>query len=188
MKIGIISGSVREGRNSAHVAQWVWEHAQALGEADVEFELVSLADFDLPVFSGAVLPGMANRQYDVPAVAAWSQKIDEFDGFVFVTPEYNHSVPGGFKNAVDSLSPEWLDKTVAIVSYGADGGVRATEHWRQILANFNMFVLRATVALNLFQEFGAEGLAPLERRAGEMEGVLRDLVRTTARLSVPATV
>lgn len=188
MKIGIISGSVREGRNSAHVARWVTEHAQKHATSDVEFELVALADYNLPVFSGAVLPGMAQRNYDDAAVTAWSQKIDEFDGFVFVTPEYNHSVPGGFKNAVDSLQPEWMNKTVAIVSYGADGGVRATEHWRQILANFNMYVIRSTVALALFQEFGAEGFAPLERRADEIDGVLRDLVATTARLGATVSV
>ena len=75
---------------------------------------------------------------------------------------------------------------MAFVSYGADGGVRATEHWRQILANFNMIDIRATVALALFQEFGADGFAPLERRAAEIEKVLGDLVETTRRWNAGA--
>ncbi|MDR2294217.1 MAG: NAD(P)H-dependent oxidoreductase [Microbacterium sp.] len=186
MKIGIISGSIRQGRNSAHVTRWVQQHAASLASADVEFEVVPLADYALPLFDGPVLPAMLNREYSDPAVAAWSRKIDEFDGYVFVTPEYNHSVPGALKNAVDSLGPEWQNKTVAFVSYGADGGVRATEHWRQILANFNMIDIRATVALALFQEFGAEGFAPLERRAAKIEKVLGDLVDTTRRWNAGA--
>ncbi|WP_040164498.1 NADPH-dependent FMN reductase [Microbacterium gorillae] len=187
MKIGIISGSIRQGRNSAHVARWVKDHADALASDGVEFELVALADYDLPLFDGAVLPAMMNKQYDNPAVAAWSEKIDSFDAYVFVTPEYNHGVPGALKNAVDSLGPEWTDKVVAFVSYGADGGVRAVEQWRQILANFNIYAIRSTVALALFQEFGHEGFAPLERRAQEIEAVLTSLIQTTERVGVPAS-
>ena len=61
-------------------------------------------------------------------------------GFVSDTPEYNHGVPGAFKNAVDSLGPEWVGKAVGFVSYGADGGVRCVEHWRAIVASFQMVV------------------------------------------------
>lgn len=181
MKIAIISGSIRKGRNSAHVAAWVQEHAAAFASEDVAFEVVSLADFDLPLWDGQMLPGMLNKKYDDERVQRWSDAIDGYDAFIFVTPEYNHGVPGALKNAVDSLSPEWQNKIVAFVSYGADGGVRAVEQWRQILANFNMFDIRSTVSLSLFTEFGAGTFTPDERRAAEVDAVLSAVVDTTRR-------
>ncbi|WP_394162189.1 NADPH-dependent FMN reductase [Galactobacter valiniphilus] len=184
MKIGIISGSVREGRNSAHVARWVKEHSAAFETEDLSFEIVALADFNLPLLDSALLPGMANRNYDNDAQQAWSAKIDELDGYIVITPEYNHGVPGALKNAFDSLAPEWNGKPVAFVSYGADGGIRATEQWRQIVANFDMYDLRATVALSLFEELmGGNGLEPLERRAAEIEGLLTSITTTTRILT-----
>lgn len=184
MKIAIISGSIREGRNSAHVARWVQEHSERFATEDLSFEVVALADYDLPLLDSAGIPGALNRAYTNPAQLAWGQKIDEFDGFIVVTPEYNHGVPGALKNAFDSLAPEWMGKPIAFVSYGADGGVRAVEQWRQIVANFDMYDLRATVALSLFQELMGEGLAPLERRAGEIEGVLTAITTATRVMSL----
>lgn len=179
MKIAIISGSIREGRNSAHVARWVEEHSAAFADADLSFEVVALADYSLPLLDAAGVPGALNRAYTHPAQLAWGQKIDEFDGYIVVTPEYNHGVPGALKNAFDSLAPEWMGKPIAFVSYGADGGVRAVEQWRQIVANFDMYDLRATVALSLFQELMGEGLDPLERRAAEIEAVLASITTAT---------
>lgn len=80
---------------------------------------MSLKDFDLPVFSSATLPAMADKSYDSEQVQAWSRVIDDLDGYIFVTPEYNHGVPGGFKNAVDSLGSEWNGKVLGLVGYGA---------------------------------------------------------------------
>lgn len=183
MKIGIIVGSVRRGRKAGLVARWV--HAQAAGRADVEFVVIDLRDFDLPLMTSATLPAAAGRTYDSPQVTAWSRAIDACDGFVFVTPEYNHGVPGAFKNAVDSLGPEWTGKTVAFVSYGADNGVRAVEQWRQILANFQMLDVRAHVGLSLFTELGPDDLALADRRSGELSALLDQLVALTGRLSAP---
>lgn len=101
---------------------------------DVEVERIVLADFDLPLLTSATPPGMANGQYDDERVAAWGRTIAECDAFVFVTPEYNHSLPGAFKNAFDSLGVEWRDKAAAFVGYGAAGGVRAVEAWRMAVA------------------------------------------------------
>ena len=168
MKIGIIIGSIREGRKAEAVARWVLEGAQARGDAD--YELIDLKAFDVPLLTSAAVPGAAKRQYDDERVTRWSQAIDACDGFVFVTPEYNHSVPGAFKNAFDSLGGEWIGKAVGFVSYGADGGVRAVEHWRTSVANFQMVGVRAQVALGLFTDFGDDGLAPLDRRPAELAG------------------
>lgn len=125
MKIGIIIGSTREGRTGAAVGQWVMDRAQAKGDAD--FELIDLKDFNLPMYTSATLPMMANKVYDSEEVTAWSRAIDSCDGFIFVTPEYNHGVPAPLKNAVDSLGSEWSQKSSALVGYGAVGGVRAVE-------------------------------------------------------------
>lgn len=179
MKIGIIIGSIREGRAGQAVAEWV--KASADQREGVDFELVDLASFDLPLLTSATVPGMANRQYDDERVTRWSQAIDSYDGFVFVTPEYNHSIPGGFKNAFDSIAPEWMGKTVGFVSYGADNGVRAVEHWRAVVANFSMHDVRQQVSLSLFTELGQDGLTLEDRRQGELETLLDQLVDATRK-------
>ncbi|SER71820.1 NAD(P)H-dependent FMN reductase [Propionibacterium cyclohexanicum] len=173
MKVGIIVGSVRTERLGESVAQWVYELASQRGDA--EYVLIDLADFRLPVFDGDS-PMRSHKQYAKPEVQRWSDAIDACDGYIVVTPEYNHSVPGALKNAVDSLGPEWLGKTVGFVSYGADAGVRAVEHWRQIVANFEMHDIRSQVSLGLFTDFNENGFAPQERRSGELTRVLDSLV------------
>lgn len=178
MKIGIVAGSVRRHRLGESIARWVCDVARERGDAD--YELIDLKDFNLPVFDGDS-PMRAHKQYDNPNVQRWSDAIDSCDAFVFVTPEYNHSVPGGFKNAVDTLGPEWQGKSVAFVGYGADGGVRAVEHWRQILANFEMHDVRAQVSLGLFTDVGDKGFAPQQRRSGELTRALDSLVPVPVR-------
>ncbi|TDT30059.1 NADPH-dependent FMN reductase [Naumannella halotolerans] len=177
MKIAIINGSIRQGRSSDGVVDWVAAQAAEHGGAD--FEVVDLAAFNVPLLTSPVIPGMANKQYDDPAVQAWSDAIDAFDGFILVTPEYNHGVPGALKNAFDSLSGEWQRKTIAFVSYGADNGVRAVEQWRQIVANFSMHDIRTQLSLGLFTDFADGKFAPQERRAGEAKNLFDDLLKTT---------
>ncbi len=182
MKIGIIIGSIRDGRTGEAVAKWVYDVAGKRSDAD--YELIDLKSFDVPLLTSATVPGAANKVYDSPQVTAWSNAIDGCDGFVLVTPEYNHGVPGALKNAFDSLGSEWAGKPVAFVSYGADSGVRAVEQWRQIVSNFSMIDIRSQVALSLFTDFGASGLALLDRRAGELDTLLNDLVAMVGRLGV----
>jgi len=181
VKIAIILGSTRPGRFGAQVADWVM--AQAAGRDDAEYELVDLADYGLVLLDEPTVPGAAKRQYDNPNTRRWSAKIDEFDGYVFVTPEYNHGVPAALKNAFDVLYPDWVHKGAALVSYGADGGVRAVEHWRTILANAQMHVVRGQVSfstmLEVEQREDGDVFAPAERRTKELGNVLRQLTRLT---------
>lgn len=180
MKIGVIIGSIREGRCGASVGEWVMQAATQRPEAD--YELLDLKSFDVPLLTSATVPGAANKKYDSPQVTAWSKAIDACDGFVFVTPEYNHGVPGGFKNAFDSLGSEWLGKAVGFVSYGAEGGVRSVESWRTIVANFQMVDVRQQVSLQLFGEFDGNQVAPNDRRAGELATLFDQLEAMTAKL------
>src|SRR6201990_1421834 len=115
-KIGIIIGSTRPGRNGEQVARWVEKLAQQ--RTDAEFELVDLLDYHLPHLHEPLAPSVGNSAND--HTKAWAEKIKSFDGYVFVTPEYNHSTSGALKNAIDYLYGEWNNKAAGVVSYGGD--------------------------------------------------------------------
>lgn len=182
MKIGIIIGSIREGRAGESVAQWIKSQADARSSEDFTYEIVDLKEFNVPLLSSAIVPGAANKQYETDEVNAWSKAVDGCDGYIFVTPEYNHSIPGPFKNAFDSLAAEWQAKPVAFAGYGAAGGTRAVEHWRTIVANFNMLDIRGQLDLNLFSEFNEGGFSPNERRPQELTAIFDDLENLANRL------
>ncbi|MGV9573171.1 NADPH-dependent FMN reductase, partial [Streptomyces nigra] len=148
-KIGIIIGSTRPGRNGEAVARWV--HEVAAERTDAEFEIVDLLDYKLPVLDEAYPASLGN--YTQPHTQAWAEKIASLDGFVIVTPEYNRSVPGALKNAIDFLYAEWNNKAVGFVSYGSVGGTRAVEHLRGIAGELQMADVRSQVALSLFTDF-----------------------------------
>src|SRR4051812_18630457 len=181
MRIAIIVGSTRPGRKGTSVGRWVHDHALQRDDvpSKASFDLVELEDFDLPLLQEATVPAAADREYETPQTRAWSEAIDGYDGFVFVTPEYNHGVPAALKNAVDLLGPEWAMKAVAFVSYGANGGVRAVEHWRGVMANLRVADVRAQVALMTFDDWKDGEFRPLDRRAEELQAMLDQLVEAT---------
>lgn len=148
-KIGIIIGSTRPGRNGEAVANWVYEISKK--RTDAEFELVDIADYNLPLLDEPY-PAMMH-QYTKDHTKTWSAKISELDGFIFVTPEYNHSTSGALKNAIDYLSLEWNNKAAGFVSYGSAGGTRAVEHLRLIAGELQMADVRSQVTLSLFTDF-----------------------------------
>jgi NAD(P)H-dependent FMN reductase len=124
---------------------------QAGRRSDAEFELVDLADYPLPHLDEPLPPSMG--QYQNAHTQQWAATIGRFDGFVFVTPEYNHSTSGVLKNAIDFLYAEWNNKAMGVVSYGAVGGARAAEHLRLIAGELQMADVRTNVALSLFTDF-----------------------------------
>ncbi|MDG6101371.1 NAD(P)H-dependent oxidoreductase [Dactylosporangium aurantiacum] len=148
-KIGIILGSTRPGRNGEAVAKWVYDIASR--RSDAEYELVDLLDYALPHLDEAVPAAMG--QYANEHTKQWAAKIAELDGFVFVTPEYNHSTSGALKNAIDFVYAEWNNKAAGFVSYGSAGGTRAVEHLRLIMGELQVADVRAQVALSLFTDF-----------------------------------
>ncbi|SDL06580.1 NAD(P)H-dependent FMN reductase [Nonomuraea maritima] len=149
MKIAIIIGSTRPGRKGEAVARWV--HDIAAKRGDAQYEIVDIADFALPHMDEPFPPMMG--RYSRPHSHVWAEKIASYDGFVFVTPEYNHAPGGALKNAIDYLFAEWNHKAAAFVGYGASGGVRAVEHLRLILANCAVATVRPQVELSLFHDF-----------------------------------
>jgi NAD(P)H-dependent FMN reductase len=148
-RIGIILGSTRPNRNGEQVAKWVYDIASR--RDDAEFELVDLRDYPLPHLDEPLPPSMG--QYTNEHTRQWADKIASFDGFVFVTPEYNHSTSGVLKNAIDYLYAEWNNKAAGFVSYGGVGGARAAEHLRLIAGELQMADVRQQVALSLLTEF-----------------------------------
>ena len=106
----------------------------------------------MPLLDEPMPPSMAET-YTKEHTNAWSEKIDSLDAFIFVTPEYNHSISGALKNAIDFLYREWNNKAAAFVSYGSAGGVRAVEHLRLILAELQVAGVRSQVFLSLFTDF-----------------------------------
>jgi NAD(P)H-dependent FMN reductase len=148
-RIGIILGSTRPNRNGEQVAKWAYEIASR--RSDAEFELVDLRDYPLPHLDEPLPPSLG--QYQNEHTRQWADKIASFDGFVFVTPEYNHSTSGVLKNAIDYLYAEWNNKAVGFVSYGGVGGARAAEHLRLVAGELQMADVRQQVALSLLTEF-----------------------------------
>jgi NAD(P)H-dependent FMN reductase len=148
-KIAIIVGSTRPGRKAEAVAQWVLSIAQS--RKDAEFEVVDIADYNLPLLDEPVPPSM--NKYSKEHTKVWSAKIALYDGFVIVTPEYNHGTSGALKNAIDYLYQEWNNKAAGFVSYGSAGGVRAVEHLRLVMAELQIATVRAQVTLSLATDF-----------------------------------
>lgn len=172
-KIAIILGSIREGRLGQHIAEWV--ACQAVGR-NCQYNLVDLRDFPLPLFDAAVTPGQANKQYANPAVQKWANKIDEFDGYIFVTPEYNHNIPGPFKNAFDSIAGEWKGKPVGIVAYGFAGGVDVVEGWRKSTTGaLQMKFIEETTNIIIPENFRDEEFTPTDKVADELLNTLGSL-------------
>jgi NAD(P)H-dependent FMN reductase len=149
LRIAIIIGSTRPGRNGEAVGKWVHEIAKK--RTDSNFELVDIRDFNLPLLDEPIPPSMG--QYSKEHTKAWSLRIDSFDAYIFVTAEYNHGIPGALKNAIDFLYKEWNNKVAGFVSYGGAGGVRAVEQLRLVMAELKVATVRSQVTLSLFTDF-----------------------------------
>ena len=144
-RIGIIVGSTRPGRFGVQPAHWLLDLANQRGDA--EYVLVDIDAAGLPIFDEPVPPMMRQPQND--HTKSWAATIEPLDGFIFITPEYNHSTSGALKNALDFLLYEWNDKPAAFVSYGsAAGGSRAVEHLRGIMAELRVFDIREQVLIS----------------------------------------
>ena len=142
LKIGIILGSTREGRVSPSVGNWVKDLATQRGDA--LYELIDIKEYHLPLLG---------ESSDISGISRWNQKLATLDGFVFVLPEYNHSIPAALKNALDSAKEVWNNKAAGIVSYGSAGGARSAEHLRGILGELQIADVRTQILLSLFNDF-----------------------------------
>ena len=143
LKIGIILGSTRQGRVSPQVGEWVKGIADK--RIDAQYEIVDIAEYKLPF--------LGEGTGEEPGIAAWNEKLASLDGFVFIVQEYNHSITGALKNAIDFAREAWNNKAAGIVSYGSTGGARAAEHLRGICGELKIADVRTHPTLSLFTDF-----------------------------------
>lgn len=171
LRIGIIAGSTRPGRSADIVARWV--HKVAAQREDAAFGVLDLVDFGLPMLDEPMPPmsGQVTHEH----TRTWAAAIGACDGFVFVTPEYNHSTSGALKNAIDFLYTECNDKACGFVSYGADGGQRAVEHLRLIAGELKLADVRTQVGLNRFTNI-TDGTVKADERTLERLSTMFDQV------------
>jgi NAD(P)H-dependent FMN reductase len=178
LSIGIIVGSTRPGRKGDQVGNWVLE--QAAGREGVTYELLDLAEFALPQLDEALPPSMG--QYANEHTKAWSSAVNRQDGFVIITPEYNHSTSGALKTALDFLYSEWNNKSAGFVSYGySSSGTRAVEHLRSIIAELQIAGVRQQVALSLANDFEGHTTLKAGSHHEKQLGTLFDQVESWSR-------
>jgi len=177
----VILGSTRQGRHGEKVARWFLEHARQ--RPDVTVELVDLADWPLPFLASPVPPAMAESQD--PQTVAWAEKVAAADGYVLVTPEYNHGYPAVLKNALDHVFRPWNGKPVAFVGYGGpSGGIRAVEQLRQVVVELEMVPMRQQVSIfNVYMAFDDSGkLTQPDLPDRQAQAVLNELGEWLVRL------
>ncbi len=149
-RIGIIVGSTREGRFADHPLNWYLDIVK--DRDDVDFELVDLRDYPMPFFEEKMSPAWVPPENDV--ARRWGEKLESLDGFVFTVAEYNHSITGVLKNALDYAYKEFNRKPATFLAYGGTGGARAVEQLRLILAELQVASLKYNVHIGMTELLG----------------------------------
>ena len=184
LKIAIIVGSTRPGRKGEVIAKWAYELARKRDDAD--FALVDLATFELPLLDEP-MPATSGP-YSHQHTRAWSTAIASFDGFVFVTPEYNHGTSGALKNAIDFLYNEWTDKAAGFIGYGYTMGARAIENLRLVMASLQVATVRPQVGLSLTTDFERTGVfKPTDKQEQNLNTVVDHVVAWSGALKTLRT-
>lgn len=177
LNIGILIGSTREGRFSEHAAKWLY----GLGHTheSLNVELIDLRDHPLPFLEGSGNPSQMNGIYSDPNAATWAAKILSLDGYIVVTPEYNHGYSAVLKNAFDHIFGEFASKPIAFVAYGSVGGARAVEQLRLVAIEHQMAPIRNAVHIMapwfLRETDGSLKAGALDSYAGAADGMFTQL-------------
>lgn len=144
--IKVILGSTRTNRAGEKVAHWAMNQLNRV-QGDLKFELFDLAEIDLPFMDEPVSP-MTSDAYKHDHTKSWSTMINQADGFIFITPEYNHGYPGVLKNAIDFLYKEWKGKPAGIVGYGSSGARNSIRQLREVLIFIGMKPIEKTLGVS----------------------------------------
>ncbi len=182
MKLGVITGSTRDGRKTPNQSKWIVKSANAI--EGIEAEEIDLLDYPMPFFTEPVSPRYNPDRIIDPTAKKWLDKLEEFDAYIFVTPEYNHSVTGVLKNAIDYITWEVQRKPTAVVSHGAAGGARAATDLKEILSESRATVLNSGSRLaiaSMSEKIDDQGNLSEEAKAnpygpqGSLESLLNEL-------------
>jgi NAD(P)H-dependent FMN reductase len=180
MKLAVITGATRPGRLTPRQSTWIVKTASKIEGVDVEH--VDLKDYPLPFFNEPISPRYNPDRKPEPAVQKWLDKIGEFDAYIFVTPEYNHSIPGELKNVFDFMTWELKRKPAAVASHGTVGGARAAMQLKEVLSEGQAVVIPNFSAVahmsDLIDDEGnldAEAAANPYGPQGQLDGLLTEL-------------
>ncbi len=180
MKLAVVTGATRPGRQTPKQSAWIVKTAGKL--ESIEAEHVDLKHYPLPFFNEAISPRYNPNREIAPEVQKWLDKISEFDAYVFVTPEYNHSIPGELKNVFDYMTGELKRKPAAVASHGTVGGARAAVHLKEILSEGQAAVIPNFLAIagmsDMIDEEGnlsAEASANPYGPQGQLNALLAEL-------------
>lgn len=181
MKLVIIDGSIRDAKATPRVAKWVEKAANQTLEG-VEIETVDLKELNLPQFEEPASPMMNPDRQPEGVVKQWLDTLASADGFVFITPEYNHGMPGGLKNAIDLIDHQVTKKPFAVVGHGGTGAARAIAQVKQVL-NANIGAVPMPVSVHVLGYIGytndidEDGNATTDA-VKEVEGALANVLET----------
>jgi NAD(P)H-dependent FMN reductase len=180
--IQIIVGTTRPNRVGRTIADWITE--LALERSDATYELIDLAEVNLPLYNE---PRSAmNNEYEFDYTKKWSEIISKADGYIFVTGEYNHGIPASLKNAIDYLYYEWHHKPVAYVGYGGMGAARAIEHLLSVANELRMVPVRDRVhIIDVWSAIGEDGKPKREFVKNNPEELFKEL-EWWAKITKPA--
>lgn len=181
MKIGILLGSIREGRKSLMVGKRIAEEGSQFEKA--EFEIIDIKDYNLPVIPKR-LSEYDGSEPEYDDLMKLQQRLNEHDGYIFVVPEYNHGITAALKNVLEYYYVEFNNKALGIVSYGLDGGVRAAEQVRLIAGELRMADVRTHPTINLFTEFKDNQFVPLPFNIKRIHTLFEDVTQWSEALSV----
>jgi NAD(P)H-dependent FMN reductase len=182
IRIGVILASTRQGRRGEAYAKWIQE---ILGQrAGVEIELLDLREYRLPAYEQAEMPPSVETKYTDDTLRRWSEKIHGMDGYVIVTPEYNHGYPGQLKNAIDHVHTGWWYKPISFVSYGGTAnGARAVEQLRSVTIEVRMVPVRSEVNIRLIGLQADEAGRPTDPLYGKLANGMIDQLLWWARVA-----
>lgn len=156
-KVGILIGSVRPNRRSSQVAEWLKMRLQS--GATLQYDLIDLRKVDLPMMNEPHIP--VTGIYTRKKTREWSQLIQQYDGFVFVFPQYNWGYPAVMKNAIDYLGKEWQDKPVSLVTFGGHGGTQAQIAMKLVVSGLRMRQLPVDLQIKLMPD---DSIAEADRK------------------------
>lgn len=173
LKLQIILGSTRPGRSGKAIAGWAYETAQK--RTDVKIELVDVAHYNLPLLDEELPPlvtGLEGLEYSKAHTRKWAKKIAEADGYIFVTAEYNRTIPGALKNAIDFLYREWNEKAAGFIGYGAEGAARAIAHLRNVAGEVRLADVREELLFHMHHDFTDNTFKPSARHEDQLNKMI----------------
>jgi NAD(P)H-dependent FMN reductase len=172
--IGVILASVREKRAGEKIASWFMEEAGKLNYG-INLALIDLKEVDLPSMNEPVSP-KAGKDYIFEHTRKWSRTVQGFDGFIILTPEYNHGYPGSLKNALDYLYEEWIGKPVGLVGYGGSGAPYSRKYLKDVFDVIKLVPLEEEISIiKIWKAFDEDGKPKSEFIEGSIEKLLEQM-------------